>query len=323
MVCEHCKHEYQDTAAVRRDLSMRSSYRSLNPHPIRGHKSYEYPAYAVWWIPWFTIAKEWIEANEAKNSGNIEPLKQFVQKRKAQTWQNEITSDLPEISVGDFSKSEFLEGQKIDGEHRRFLCVDKQRDHFWAIVRAFRVDGSSMLLHESRPLTWETIDAIQSQFEIQSRCVVIDAGYDTPLVYEQCARRNWTASHGSGQDGFYHMEGGRRTRRFVSKIEGAQAGSDGLKCAYFFYSNEKVKDKLASLRQPDATLKWEVPKDVSDNYRKQMLSEMKKDIVNAKTKQVEQRWVRIGGRPNHLWDCECIAIASAMLAGVLPVGSEA
>jgi hypothetical protein len=119
------------------------------------------------------------------------------------------------------------------------------------------------------------------------------------------------------------MEGGRRTRRFVSKIEGAQAGSDGLKCAYFFYSNEKVKDKLASLRQPEATLKWEVPKDVSDNYRKQMLSEMKKDIVNAKTKQVEQRWVRIGGRPNHLWDCECIAIASAMLAGVLPVGAEA
>jgi phage terminase large subunit GpA-like protein len=322
MVCEHCKHEYPDTAAVRRDLSSRSSYKQLNPHPVRGHKSYEYPAYGVWWIPWFTIVKEWIEANDAKNSGNIEPLKQFVQKRKAQTWQNEITSDLPEISVGDFSKSEFLEGQKIDNEHRRFLCVDKQRDHFWCIVRAFRIDGSSMLLHESRPLTWETIDAIQSQFEVQPRCVVVDAGYDTPLVYEQCARRGWTASHGSGQDGFYHMEAGRRVRRFVSKIEGAQAGSDGLKCGYFFYSNEKVKDKLASLRQPDTNLKWEVPRDVSDNYRKQMLSEMKKDIVNAKTKQVEQRWIRIGGRPNHLWDCECIAIASAMLAGVLPIGSE-
>jgi phage terminase large subunit GpA-like protein len=323
MICEHCKHEYSDTTATRRDLSARSSYQQINPHPIRGHKSYEYPASAVWWIPWFILVKEWIEANEAKNSGNIEPLKQFVQKRKAQTWQNEVTSDLPEISVGNFSKSEFIEGQKIDGEHRRFLCVDKQRDHFWCIVRAFRIDGSSMLLHESRPLTWETIDAIQRQYEVQSRCVVIDAGYDTPLVYEQCAIRKWTASHGSGQDGFYHIEGGKRVRRFVSKIEGAQAGSGGLKCGYFFYSNEKVKDKLASFRQPDAKLKWEVPRDVSDNYRKQMLSEMKKDIVNAKTKQIEQRWVRIGGRPNHLWDCECIAIASAMLAGVLPIGAEA
>jgi hypothetical protein len=53
-----------------------------------------------------------------------------------------------------------------------------------------------------------------------------------------------------------------------------------------------------------------------------MVAEMKKDIVNSKTKQVETRWVRIGGRPNHLFDCECIALASAMLAGVLPIGSE-
>jgi hypothetical protein len=51
-----------------------------------------------------------------------------------------------------------------------------------------------------------------------------------------------------------------------------------------------------------------------------MLSEIKKDVINAKTKQVEQRWVRISGRPNHLWDCECIALAAAMLAGVLPTG---
>jgi hypothetical protein len=118
------------------------------------------------------------------------------------------------------------------------------------------------------------------------------------------------------------MENGKRYIRFVSKIEGAQAGSHGLKCAYFFYSNEGIKDKLASLRQQDAVPKWEVSRDVSDDYRKQMLSEMKKDVIHGKTKQVEQRWVRIGGRPNHLWDCECIAIAAAMLAGVLPIGEN-
>ena len=322
MKCEHCETRYKDDASTRRNLANSATYRALNPHPVRGHRSFEYPAYAVWWIPWFSIVKEWIEANEAKSSGNLEPLKQFIQKRKAQTWQDEVTSDLPEITTGDYAKAEYLEGQKIDGEHRRFMCVDKQRDHFWCIVRAFRVDGSSMLLHESRPLTWETLDAIQQQFDIMPRCVVVDAGYDTPLVYEQCARRGWTASHGSGQDGFYHIDNGRRTRRFVSKIEGAQAGSDGLKCAYFFFSNEGIKDKLASLRQADATPKWEVARDVSEDYRKQMLSEMKKDVTNSKTKQVEQRWVRIGGRPNHLWDCECIALASAMLAGVLPIGAE-
>jgi phage terminase large subunit GpA-like protein len=318
--CSHCSKRHQDTAATRRELSARSTYRALNPHPIKGHRSFEYPAYAVWWVPWFTIVREWIEANEAKASGNLEPLKQFVQKRKAQTWKEEVTSNLPDIKVADYTKREYTEGQKIDGEHRRFLCVDKQRDHFWAVVRAFRSDGSSRLLHESRPLTWEMLEAVQIQFDIQSRCVVVDAGYDTAIVYEQCARRGWTASHGSGQSSFSHSENGRRTKRFVSKIEAAQAGSSGAKCAYFHYSNEGIKDKLASLRQIESVIEWEVPRDVSEDYRKQMVSEMKRDTINKRTKQVEQRWVKIGGRPNHLWDCECIAIASAMLAGVLPIG---
>jgi hypothetical protein len=140
------------------------------------------------------------------------------------------------------------------------------------------------------------------------------------VVYEQCARRGWTASHGSGQDGFWHQSQERRVRRFVSKIEAAQAGSHGLKAAYFFFANEGVKDKLSALRQVETAVAWEVPRDVSDEYRKQMLSEIKKDVINAKTKQVEQRWVRISGKPNHLWDCECIALAAAMLAGVLPTG---
>jgi hypothetical protein len=178
-------------------------------------------------------------------------------------------------------------------------------------------------LAEAKVLTWEMIESMALQYQVHPRAVVVDAGFDTALVYERCARNGWTASHGSGQDGFYHMDGGRRVKKFVSKIETAVAGSDNLRAFYFFFSNEGIKDKLASLRQPGAAPKWEVPRDVSEDYRKHMLSEMKKDIVNAKTKQVEARWVKIGGRPNHLWDCECIALASAMLAGVLPVGESA
>ena len=320
MECPSCSHRYSDTAATRRGLAGRSSYRALNPHAVRGHRSFEMPAYGVWWIPWFSMVREWIEAQDEKKVGNLEPLKQFVQKRKAQVWIEEVVSSLPDVKEGDYMKADFVDGNRINGEHRRFLAVDKQRDHFWCIIRAFRADGSSMLLHESRPLTWDGIAALAEQYNVPSRCVVIDAGYDTALVYEQCARRQWTASHGSGQDGFWHNANKRRVRRFVSNIEAAQAGSDGMKCPYFFFSNEGVKDKLAALRQPDALPLWEVPGDVSPDYRKQMQSEHKRDIVNSVTKQVQARWVKIGSRPNHLWDCECIALASAMLAGVLPTG---
>jgi len=126
-------------------------------------------------------------------------------------------------------------------------------------------------------------------------------------------RTGWILSHGWWSSG----EKDRLENRT------AQVGSDSLKAPYFFYSNEGVKDKLASLRQPEATPAWEVPRDVSADYKKQMIAEHKKDVVNATTKQVQQRWVKIGGRPNHFWDCECIALASAMLAGVLPTGEAA
>jgi hypothetical protein len=108
----------------------------------------------------------------------------------------------------------------------------------------------------------------------------------------------------------------------VSKIETAVAGSDNLRCFYFFFSNEGIKDKLAALRQAGSHAEVGSAERCFEDYRKQMLAEMKKDIINSRTKQVEQRWVKIGGRPNHLWDCECIALASAMLAGVMPVGAE-
>jgi phage terminase large subunit GpA-like protein len=87
MECEHCKTQFPDTAATRRNLSNTATFRSLNPNPVRGHRSFEVPAYGVWWIPWFSIVKEFLEASEAKGNGNLEPLKQFIQKRKAQTWQ--------------------------------------------------------------------------------------------------------------------------------------------------------------------------------------------------------------------------------------------
>jgi hypothetical protein len=76
--------------------------------------------------------KEWIEANEAKSSGNLEPLKQFIQKRKAQTWQDEVVSNLPDITTADYSKSEYLEGQKIDGEFiwSEIEVAEKLEDEF-------------------------------------------------------------------------------------------------------------------------------------------------------------------------------------------------
>jgi hypothetical protein len=48
---------------------------------------------------------------------------------------------------------------------------------------------------------------------------------------------------------------------------------------------------------------------------KQMNSEVKKDVVDGETKRLKMRWVKV--RPNHLWDCEAMQVACAMIFGII------
>ena len=60
---------------------------------------------------------------------------------------------------------------------------------------------------------------------------------------------------------------------------------------------------------------WELPEDFSDNYKVQIDSEVKRDVINKKDGSMKKRWVKI--KENHLWDCECMNTAVAMMMGVI------
>jgi len=124
-------------------MAERGRYERQECNPVAGAASFTWSALSVYWIPWSSLVIEWVKAQELKNRGDFSALRQFLQKRLAQVWKE--VSEAPAISLtaSDYSKSEFIDGQAIDGEMTRFLTVDRQRDHFWAICRAWRADGSS------------------------------------------------------------------------------------------------------------------------------------------------------------------------------------
>ena len=74
--------------------------------------------------------------------------------------------------------------------------------------------------------------------------------------------------------------------------------------------------KLAKHRGGHAAA-WEIPDDAGNDWHVQISSEIKKDIIAKVTKQVVRRWVKIGSRPNHLWDCETMQICAALIKGVI------
>jgi len=89
----------------------------------------------------------------------------------------------------------------------------------------------------------------------------------------------------------------------------------GKRCRYIFWSNEGVKDELVRLRAAGSP-QWEFPADVSAEYLDHLNSEIKKDLVDKVTKAVKQRYVKFK-KDNHLWDCEAMQVAAAMMLGVI------
>lgn len=316
-VCPKCEHKSPNTVAARRSLSDRSSYQRQENNCVAKHVSFHWPAWAVHWVEWGDIVREWIVANDKKHRGDINPLKQWTQKRAAQVWKHE--SDLPAVQLlsGNYQKADYVEGQLIDNEVLRVMTIDRQRDHFWALARAWRADGSSRLIWEGKVLTEETIRGLQLQLKIRDKLVFQDAHYEPGPVYDTCAKWGWTALHGSGQDGFLHFKPGAKKpmKKFYSPWKIASAPSGG-KASYVSWSNEGIKDCLSQLRAR-GTPYWEFPVDVSQEWLAQMNSEVKRERINSKTKKLKMEWVKL--KPNHLWDCEAMQVAVAMMVEILRV----
>jgi Phage terminase large subunit (GpA) len=195
------------------------------------------------------------------------------------------------------------------------MTVDTQRDHFWALVRAWRADGSSRLIWEGKVLTIETIIDIGKRLNIREKLTFIDAQYATGQVYDWAARFKLTALHGSGRDGFTHIGPRGNVKKFFSPMKTAAAPSGGT-ASYIYWSNEPMKDALVKLRSQGSP-HWEFPSDVSKDYLDHLNSEVKREVLDKETKRMKMRWVRIGSRQNHLWDCEAMQVAVATMMRVL------
>lgn len=312
--CE-CGHVVPDRSEQRRALSSSGVYVAMNGNCIPRHRGYTYNAMAVWWASWFDLVAEFLKACEEKERANLEPLKLFHMQRMADFWRDEQIESRATLVGSGYSKGQYVHGERIDNEVRRFLTIDKQRDHFWGVVRAWRGDGSSRLCYEGKILTWETIETIRMQYQVEPQFVFVDARFDTGSVYDNCGTRNWTALHGSGEPGFVWRQNNRKVTRSYSQVSEAQA-PNGKRARYVIWSNERIKDALILLRIGRG-MSWEIPDDVSDDYIRQIDAEQKIPTTNAKTGETRDIWVRIRKRDNHLWDCECMQVAVAMMMRIM------
>jgi len=320
LVCPACEKQYPDTAENRRQLVSAARWELVRPGEEPARETYVIPAMANFRVPWSRLAMEFLKARAALKLGDREPWFQYLTQRSSRFWRDDFQDDRKtELRTALYSWHAYAAGQKIEREAVRFLTIDRQSDHFWCLVRAFRDDGASRLVYYGKALTEEELRELQLRYQVEDRFVFQDASYDSDAVYKQCAKFGWFALHGTGETAFEHPKKDALGRvvgkeyRVYSRIREVAVGK--VKARLIFLASERLKDITAYLRD-GKSLGWEVPGDVGPEYRAQIFGEAKREMVNPKTKRSEYRWVRTSHQ-NHAFDVEYYATAAAIIAGVL------
>lgn len=327
LVCEFCKHEIADSDANRKLLNSSAKFVPQNPNAPTTKAGFHWNSLAS--MSWGELAEMYLRAKESCRRGDMEDLKNFYQKRLALPWgdlEENFTLDISPSGyrMGDDWESEGAVGAKgaiVPPPHEnknrvrlRFLTVDVQMDHFYAIVRSWACDASSRLVYCAKLQTWEDVEILQNRFGVFPQLVFVDAGYSTFEVYRNCAKHNWTALMGDGRRDFPHRVNGKITQRFYSTARHPLVSD--RKCRMHYWSNLGIKDTLARLRSnqnPDEGSTWEVPSDVPEEYLKMLDSEQRVKKGNS------WEWRQIGKRPNHYWDCEAMQVCAAYMMKLFKV----
>lgn len=315
-ICPNCGHEHDNSQRTRARWNAAGSYSPARPGADLRHRSFGWNALLA--EDMGQLAVEFLSAHEFKKRGLLQPTKDFYMQRLALPWRDEavelVASQTIKQSAYLLSEVATAPAAKLDNEVKRLQTIDRQRDHFWCVVRAWRLDGSSRLLWRGRAQTSEQLEEIRQRYGVDAQLTCEDAQYSTAHVYEDCVRFGWTALHGSGDDEFPHLlRNGKRVKRFYSPIKETQV--PGGVARYMFWASDPVKDILGSLVS-GASHEWEIAADVGEEYLRQLRGEVKRERVNKKNGRQEWRWVRIG--PNHYWDCEAMQVAVALALRLIP-----
>lgn len=322
---EHCGEKFLDDARGRRRRTDCGKFICRHNNHVPGRVTRYVPAMSNPRIQLFSLVKEWLSAQEELKRGNQTPLRQFIQKRLAQFWEEK--TDAPSLNNGSepYSLALYNQGEKWDQEHARHMTIDVQKQGFWVRIRAWAVGSGvkSRLLWCGFVDTWQTLFDLQRRFGLENKDVFIDGRYNIDEVVRQITRHcgadqnnQWIILIGQDNAKGYRFEVGTPKRpKQVWKIYSKWANgrtSDNLPYRTVSFSNLRAKDALAGIMElPDGA--FGIPTDPGKDYIAQMQSETKREV-----KPGLWRWEKIKDHyPNHLWDTEVMGIVAAAIRRIL------
>lgn len=327
--CECCGKDWANDQEQRHKQAQKGRYLRTNESAPDSHRSFHMEAVSVHYFDWAKILYEKIIASSAAKRGVLEPLKDYIQKRRAMAWE-EKPLDVDERLIWDRCKGDYLLEQPFEGEITRFLTVDNQAGrvskgegaHRWVTCRAWG-PTESRLIYCGRIVTWEEVELLRIRLGVEPNRTLVDVAYDSFAVQEQCIKYGWQGLWGekTNKRSFPHSDtiNGQKVVRQLP-FSGPQLGhtsvmkdGSGRQAVYRYWCGNPIKDMWHRMKAGLSEYRWTIAKNTSEEFQKQCSVEFKSMSIEKKTGRKVWTYKIPGGKANHLADCDQMNLVAAIM----------
>jgi hypothetical protein len=324
---------------LRRKLSMGGRYSA----PVEGsdlaHRSFIYSAAVVDYIPMIDLIRQKHIAIKAMRHGDPGPFRVYVTERECEFWDAEDRPLLRAITVRRDLKKDRI---GLPGRFARYFALDRQQGslkagelpHWWMVIRDVLPNGDSLLVWEGKCLTDDDAIGVIKEHGCMMRLGVADSGDDTTHVYQFCLRHGINAIKGAGELFFHHPDKAKRIfsveKPLHSMINSPPIHAYQLRTVagvmawhphidepmFWHYSNPGLLDRFHWLRSERSVVKWDVPEDVSEDYKKHMEAWQLDERRAGPRKELVSEWRQVARRDD-LHKCEQYIVMLMEKAGLV------
>lgn len=254
-------------------------------------------------------------------------LQNFVNGWLAEPWDETQIYENKEVGL------EVFKPQDIPKEAVTIMSIDKQHNHFWALVRKFArpskefPHGQSWLLFADQIWSEAELDELQKEYSVVGDNVTLDMARYPNAAARMIIEHRWSGVWGSPSKHFQWTIDGRRVFRPYSvpqfrdpALGTSQQSRSFIRAPYTLFSKDGILDAVASLRFAEPKI-WHCTTNVNPAYAQHLNSRVKRRQINKRTGKAEWVWVELHQR-NHLADCESHATVKALQLGLISLPDE-
>lgn len=317
--CRECGHEMAEGEQTRRQWFTTQHWIAQNSNAPPHLKSFHVESLAATKMP--DLVAMFCHAYNSARRGFPALMTTFRQQQQALPWveKGEAIDLRGGTKIDAYKSGDYANGELWWGEEARAMTIDRQKDHFWVEVRAWKSNGDSRQIFFGRVQQIEEARLLQVKLKVPDYHVMEDCGYDEPSVLKDCvrfrervpggqAKNGWVALRGEKQKRFLH-EGadGKKEEKFFSTPQRVLHGTEYVWKIYF--SADNCKDILAPRMRGTAGARWDLPADVSVAYVEHCNAEQKLELQPG-----YWTWQPVPkGKPNHGFDCANMQIVFALI----------